>query len=189
MTNALDLNLDLPNLVSFYGSPGVIGRLRQVRSLGFPENLEFPGVLPLLERSPGCQDLIVRTDPRCDLTQGLQDVFRSVKHCLPQIRCLYIRAGRNLVCNATDSTLLKSILAEELLGFKQLESFGLWINEAGYNNPDMVLDESWLKNCPTLRECLLELGWWVKHRYKVVNGEARATAELCRMEIAFPFGF
>ncbi|KAJ7593820.1 hypothetical protein C8J56DRAFT_1043604 [Mycena floridula] len=113
----------------------------------------------------------------------------EVRDVLKRLRLLHLKSCMVIDYGSTYSpSELKTVLADELSGLKQLESFCLVAASVeGFDDRDSII-QSWLKSCPSLQEgALLESLRDSSGRYKIVDGQVEATTEPCRFEFLRKF--
>ncbi|KAJ7598938.1 hypothetical protein C8J56DRAFT_177868 [Mycena floridula] len=156
----------LPNLVTYRGyistPPSILLNTENLRSVWS----RMRG-LDDLARWPLCRDIVIEISFSTTM-QEIRDVLMRLKHHLRDLKCLVLFAEDD---SLIPSPRVKSMLLQELSGFKELESFGIVMchpSDSDDSDYRESMVQSWLENCPSLQECII-LG------------------EITFLELSFPF--
>ncbi|KAJ7589051.1 hypothetical protein C8J56DRAFT_937714 [Mycena floridula] len=183
--------INLPNLILYSGPITSLDRLKNTDKLQSVKldvnsnNSEWD----VLACFPACQDVHLIFPEPMEEVEEIRDMFRMLKQLFPDLKSLsLIHTGFCLRARVRE--LLESMLAEELVGFNQLESFGFGANLFDeMNHPDFhsPIITSWIEACPTLQAVSIFLRGWddPEGRYKIVDEKAEPTSEPCRLEKLF----
>ncbi|KAJ7589030.1 hypothetical protein C8J56DRAFT_29602 [Mycena floridula] len=183
--------INLPNLILYSGPITSLDRLEntdKLQSVKLDVNIN-DSEWDVLARFPACQDVHLIFPEPMEEVEEIQDIFRILKQLFPDLKSLsLIHTGFCLRARVRE--LLDSLLAEELVGFNQLESFGFGANLFDeMNHPDFhpPIIASWVEACPTLQAVSIFLRGWddPEGRYKIVDKKAEPTSEPCRLEKLF----